>query len=108
MAESMSMLAVLRRSSVVRSRLNVGEEELVALLFLAECGGAPQRRLAELAGLSPSGAGALVARLEEDGLVERRGRERLVELSEAGRARLLGADDAALISRGGGGASRGG
>ena len=89
-------LAAVRHRGGVRRRLNVGDEELTALLFLAHHGGVPQRRLAEITTLSRSGAGAMIQRLEQDGFVERRAdpddrRLRLVELSPAGRDRMDGA-----------------
>ncbi len=77
----------------VRRRLRVSDEELTVLLHLAHHGGARQPRLAALTGLSRSGTGALVQRLEQAGLVERRTdpedrRLRRVELTSTGRARL--------------------
>jgi len=77
----------------VRRRLRVSDEELTVLLHLARDGGARQPRLAELTGLSRSGTGALVQRLEQARLVERRTdpsdrRLRRVELTSAGRAHL--------------------
>jgi DNA-binding MarR family transcriptional regulator len=77
----------------VRRRLRVSDEELTVLLHLAHHGGARQPRLAALTGLSRSGAGALVQRLEQSRLVERRTdpddrRLRRVELTSTGRARL--------------------
>jgi DNA-binding MarR family transcriptional regulator len=86
-------LAALRHHRVVRARLNIGEEELAALLYLARHDGVPQRRLPEITNLSRSGAGAMIQRLEQDGFVERRSdptdrRLRFVELSAAGRERL--------------------
>ncbi len=77
----------------VRRRLRVSEEELTVLLHLAYHGGARQPRLAALTGLSRSGTGALVQRLEHARLVERRTdpddrRLRRVELTGTGRARL--------------------
>ena len=89
-------LATVRYRGRVRRRLNVGDEELTALLYLAHHGGAPQRRLAQVTTLSRSGAGAMIQRLEQDGFVERRTdpedrRLRLVELSPGGRERI---DDA--------------
>ena len=80
----------------VRRRLRVSDEELTVLLHLAHDGGARQPRLAALTGLSRSGTGALVQRLELARLVERRTdpddrRLRRVELTSAGRAVL---DDA--------------
>jgi DNA-binding MarR family transcriptional regulator len=89
-------LAAVRYRGGVRRRLNVGDEELTALLYLAHHGGVPQRRLAEITTLSRSGAGAMIQRLEHDGYVERRAdpgdrRLRLVELSTTGRDRVDGA-----------------
>jgi DNA-binding MarR family transcriptional regulator len=80
----------------VRRRLRVSDEELTVLLHLAHDGGARQPRLAALTGLSRSGTGALVQRLELARLVARRTdpddrRLRRVELTSAGRAML---DDA--------------
>jgi DNA-binding MarR family transcriptional regulator len=77
----------------VRRRLRVSDEELTVLLHLAHDGGARQPRLAALTGLSRSGTGALVQRLEQAGLVERRTdpsdrRLRRVELTSAGRTHL--------------------
>ena len=77
----------------VRRRLRVSDEELTVLLHLAHAGGARQPRLAALTGLSRSGTGALVQRLEQAGLVERRPdpddrRLRRVELTRGGTARL--------------------
>lgn len=89
-------LAAVRHRGGVRRRLNVGDEELTALLYLNHHGGVAQRRLAEITTLSRSGAGAMIQRLEQDGFVERRAdpgdrRLRLVELSPAGRERIAGA-----------------
>lgn len=86
-------LATLRHRGAVRRRLNVSEEELCTLLHLVHHGGTPQRRLAELTTLSRSGAGAMLQRLEHDGLVQRRTdpddrRLRFVELAPSGRERL--------------------
>lgn len=80
----------------VRRRLRVSDEELTVLLHLAHHGGARQPRLAALTGLSRSGTGALVQRLEQARLVERRTdpddrRLRRVELTGTGRAQLEGA-----------------
>jgi DNA-binding MarR family transcriptional regulator len=89
-------LAAVRYRGGVRRRLNVGDEELTALLYLAHHGGVPQRRLAEITTLSRSGAGAMIQRLEHDGFVERHTdpadrRLRVVELSTGGRERVHGA-----------------
>ena len=86
-------LALTRHRRHVRRVLRLSDEELTVLLHLAHVGGARQARLAELIGLSRSGTGALVQRLEQAGLVERRAdsgdrRLRRVELSEAGAAHL--------------------
>ncbi len=86
-------LAAVRYRGRVRRQLNVNDEELSALLYLAHHGGLPQRRLGELTTLSRSGAGAMIQRLEQDGFVERHTdpddrRLRLVELSPTGRTRL--------------------
>ena|ERR1700752_2196742 len=85
-------------ASVLRSLAGL---ELAALLYLAHHGSVPQRRLAEITALSRSGAGAMIQRLEQDGLVERRSdpadrRLRFVELSAEGRRRLRG-DDAPSV-----------
>jgi DNA-binding MarR family transcriptional regulator len=82
----------------VRRRLRVSDEELTVLLHLAHDGGARQPRLAALTGLSRSGTGALVQRLEQAGLVERRPdpgdrRLRRVELTRGGTARLATATE---------------
>lgn len=86
-------LATIRHRRVVRRRLQVGDEELSALLYLAHHGDVLQRRLADVTSLSRSGAGAMVQRLEERGYVQRRTdpadrRLRLVELSADGRERV--------------------
>jgi DNA-binding MarR family transcriptional regulator len=86
-------LAAVRHRGRVRRQLNVGDEELTALLYLAHHGGVPQRRLAEITTLSRSGAGAMIQRLEHDGFVERHTdpadrRLRVVELSATGRDRV--------------------
>lgn len=86
-------LAALRHRGAVRRVLGVGDEELCALLHLVHHGGASQRELAELTTLSRSGTGAMVQRLEQHGLVQRRPqpgdrRTRVVELSPAGRERM--------------------
>jgi DNA-binding MarR family transcriptional regulator len=86
-------LALTGHRRLIRRRLRVSDEELTVLLHLAHDGGARQPRLAALTGLSRSGTGALVQRLEQSGLVERRTdpddrRLRRVELTGAGRAKL--------------------
>lgn len=84
-------LAAIQHRRAMRKRLRVGEEELSVLLYLAHHGAVPQGRLADVTGLSRSGAGAMVQRLEDQGYVERRTdsadrRLRVVELSIAGRS----------------------
>jgi DNA-binding MarR family transcriptional regulator len=86
-------LALTGHRRTVRRRLSVSDEELTVLLHVAHEGGARQARLAELIGLSRSGTGALVQRLEQAGFVARRAdsgdrRLRRVELTAAGTARL--------------------
>ena len=86
-------LALTAHRREARRRLRVSDEELTVLLHLAQHGGARQPRLAALTGLSRSGTGALVQRLEQARLVERRTdpddrRLRRVELTGAGRNRL--------------------
>lgn len=104
-------LAALHHRGRVRQRLNVSDEELAALLYLAYHGGIAQRRLAEFTTLSRSGAGAMIQRLEQDGFVQRRTdrddrRLRFVELAPAGRERidaayreLIGATEQLLADR---------
>jgi DNA-binding MarR family transcriptional regulator len=97
-------LALTGHRREVRRRLRVSDEELTVLLHLAHDGGARQPRLAALTGLSRSGTGALVQRLEQAGLVERRTdpsdrRLRRVELTRGGSASLArarGGLDAAI------------
>jgi DNA-binding MarR family transcriptional regulator len=89
-------LALIRHRSGVRQRLGVSEDELAVLLCLSHGGSASQAGLATLSTLSRSGMGALLQRLEHEGLVERRAvpgdrRMRLVRLSERGHARLAAA-----------------
>jgi DNA-binding MarR family transcriptional regulator len=86
-------LALTGHRRAVRRRLQVSDEELTVLLHLAHDGGLRQPRLAALTGLSRSGTGALVQRLEQAQLVERKPdpddrRLRRVELTRDGRARL--------------------
>lgn len=86
-------LAGIRHRRELRLRLHVGEEELAALLYLAHHGGVPQRRLSRATGLSRSGAGAMIQRLEEQDYVRRwtdthDRRLRLVELTEHGRTAI--------------------
>jgi DNA-binding MarR family transcriptional regulator len=64
-------LAAHRLRMAVRRALGVREEELLVLRHLAEHGDASQAELASFTGLSRSGIGALVQRLERDALIER-------------------------------------
>jgi DNA-binding MarR family transcriptional regulator len=89
-------IAFIRHRRGVRRRLGVGDDELSVLRYLAYEGDVPLARLATTTTLSRSGLGALVQRLEERGLVERRTatddrRLRRVRLSARGRERLSGA-----------------
>ena len=86
-------LAAIRHRRRLRQALHVGDEELSALLYLAGRGPVEQRTLGALSGLSRSGAGAMIQRLEEQGHVrrwtdEQDRRLRLAELTPAGRAAL--------------------
>jgi len=86
-------LAAIRHRRHLRQALHVGDEELSALLYLARSGPVEQRALGALSGLSRSGAGAMIQRLEDQGHVRRwtdteDRRLRLAELTPAGRAAL--------------------
>lgn len=86
-------LAAIRHRRHLRQALHVGDEELSALLYLAGRGPVEQRTLGALSGLSRSGAGAMMQRLEDQGHVRRwtdaqDRRLRLAELTPAGRAAL--------------------
>jgi DNA-binding MarR family transcriptional regulator len=86
-------LAAIQHLRTVRKRLQVGDEELSVLLYLAHHGSALQRDIRRATSLSRSGAGALVQRLEDRGYVQRRTdpadrRLRLVELSSASLAHI--------------------
>lgn len=86
-------LAAIRHRQQLRDALQVGDEELSALLYLARRGPLEQRALGALSGLSRSGAGAMMQRLEDQGHVRRwtdghDRRLRLAELTPAGRAAL--------------------
>ncbi|MDA0184353.1 MarR family transcriptional regulator [Solirubrobacter phytolaccae] len=94
-------LAGMQRRGELRRRLRVGDEELTALLHLAHHERLAQRRLGELTGLSRSGAGAMIQRLEEHGYVRRWAdpedrRLRWIELTPAGREALDGASPVTL------------
>lgn len=86
-------LAAHRHRGAVGRELGVSEEELLVLLHLAEHGGSTQGQLGALLGLSRSGIGAMVQRLETGGLVERRAtstdkRIRLVQLAPRAQEQL--------------------
>lgn len=97
-------LAAIRLRNAIRVRLGVTEDELTALLHLAEHAQISQRQLVAIGTLSRSGVGAMVARLEDAGFVERvphpaDKRVRLVQLSTTGERRMraaYGASDDAL------------
>jgi DNA-binding MarR family transcriptional regulator len=79
-------LAVVRHRSEVSRRLGVSDEEMLVLLHVGEHGGLTQSRLASLIGLSRSGMGAMIQRLERAQLIERHPdpadkRVRLIKLS---------------------------
>jgi DNA-binding MarR family transcriptional regulator len=101
-------LAGHRLRDAVGRRLGVRDDELLVLRRLAVHGDAGQAELAALTGLSRSGAGALLQRLEQLGLIERHThpadrRARRVRLTDAARRELaaahadLQADVAALL-----------
>jgi|GEM_PF-2373751 len=86
-------LATVRHRRTVRRRLRVSDPELTALLYLSQHGAVLQSQLATVMSLSRSGLGALLQRLEQAGLVERRThpadrRLRLIDLSDAGHEQL--------------------
>jgi DNA-binding MarR family transcriptional regulator len=98
-------LALTRHRRSARSRLGVSDEELTVLAQLGFAGPTAQVRLVHLSALSRSGMDALLLRLEQQDLLERRidggdRRRRVVALTEAGRTRLDAAfrarDEAAL------------
>ena len=89
-------LAAIRLRNAMRLRLGVSDDELTALLHLVEHPQITQGRLVAIGTLSRSGVGAMVARLEDAGLVERTQdptdrRVRLVRLSAAGERRMRAA-----------------
>jgi MarR family transcriptional regulator for hemolysin len=86
-------LAVVRHRSEVSRRLGVSEEEMRVLLHLVEHGGLTQSQLTKLLGLSRSGMGAMIQRLERAQLVERHPdpadkRVRLIKLSARSEDRI--------------------
>src|SRR5215218_9606477 len=64
-------LAAVRHRSDVSRRLGVSDDEMLVLLNLLEHGGLTQSQLTPLIGLSRSGMGAMIQRLERAQLVER-------------------------------------
>lgn len=89
-------LATIRLRNAVRMRLGVSDDELTALLHLVEYTQITQRQLVAIGTLSRSGVGAMVARLEDAGFVERvqdptDRRVRLVQLSLTGERRMRAA-----------------
>lgn len=89
-------LAAIRLRNAVRLRLGVSDDELTTLLHLVEYRQITQGQLVAIGTLSRSGVGAMVARLEDAGLVERvqdpnDRRVRLVQLSAVGRRRMRAA-----------------
>lgn len=86
-------LAAIRLRNAVRLRLGVSDDELTALLHLVEYTQITQGQLVAIGTLSRSGVGAMVARLEDAGFVERvqdptDRRVRLLQLSPAGVRRM--------------------
>lgn len=89
-------LAAHRHRSQLGRELGVSDEELLVLLHLTEHGASTQGRLAAFVGLSRSGMGAMLQRLESAELVARRPdrtdkRVRLVDVSPKLRARIVDA-----------------
>jgi MarR family transcriptional regulator, organic hydroperoxide resistance regulator len=64
-------LATIRHRATMRRRLDLSDDELVVLLFVARNDDASLRMLGSLTGLSRSGTGSLVQRLERKRFVER-------------------------------------
>jgi len=64
-------LAAVRHRSDVSRRLGVSDDEMLVLLNLLEHGGLTQSQLTSFIGLSRSGMGAMIQRLERAQLVER-------------------------------------
>jgi DNA-binding MarR family transcriptional regulator len=86
-------LAAIRLRNAVRLRLGVSDDELTALLHLVEYTQITQGQLVAIGTLSRSGVGAMVARLEDAGFVERvqdptDRRVRLLQLSPGGVRRM--------------------
>ena len=89
-------LAAIRLRNAIRLRLGVSDDELTALLHLLEYRQITQSQLVAIGTLSRSGVGAMVARLEDAGFVERvpdptDRRVRLIQLSAKGQRRMRAA-----------------
>jgi DNA-binding MarR family transcriptional regulator len=89
-------LATIRHRGALRRRLDVSDEELTVLLLVAADGDVSLATLMPLTGLSRSGTGVLVQRLERAGLVERfthraDRRVRRIRLSRSGARRMQAA-----------------
>jgi DNA-binding MarR family transcriptional regulator len=92
-------LARLGHRRDLREHLRLSDDEVSALLYVERHAGVTQRRLSAVTGLSRSGAGAMLQRLEERGYVRRWSdahdrRLRLIELTESGQAALDRASNA--------------
>jgi DNA-binding MarR family transcriptional regulator len=86
-------LAAIRLRNAARLRLGVSDDELTALLHLVEYRQITQGQLVAIGTLSRSGVGAMVARLEDAGFIERvqdptDRRVRLLQLSALGSRRM--------------------
>jgi len=86
-------LAAHRLRRVVGKEVGVNDDELLVLLYLYEHDGCPQGELTGFTGLSRSGLGAMLQRLEAGGYVERRPapsdkRLRLLHLTAPARDRI--------------------
>lgn len=92
-------LARLRLRRELREQLRLSDDEVSALLYVERHPAVTQRRLGAVTGLSRSGVGAMLQRLEERGYVRRwtdahDRRLRLIELTESGQAALDRASEA--------------
>lgn len=89
-------LAGIRHRNALRARLGLSDDELTTLLHLLEHSRLTQRQLIAISTLTRSGVGAMVIRLEQDGLIERvqdpsDKRVRLLQLSARGAERMRAA-----------------